>query len=57
MAAVDEQKAFDYYSHAVMTAAERAGPAVVKNVQRLRPGHQVPCTASEVGAGPLLHSR
>jgi serine protease Do len=30
MAVVDEQKAFDYYSHAVMTAAERAGPAVVK---------------------------
>jgi S1-C subfamily serine protease len=27
--AVDE-KAFDYYSHAVTTAAERAGPAVVK---------------------------
>ena len=30
MAVADEQKAFDYYSHAVMTAAERAGPAVVK---------------------------
>ena len=30
MAVVDEQKAFDAYSHAVMTAAERAGPAVVK---------------------------
>lgn len=30
MAVVDEQKAFDYYSHAVITAADRAGPAVVK---------------------------
>jgi S1-C subfamily serine protease len=30
MAVADEQKAFDYYSHAVTTAAERAGPAVVK---------------------------
>src|SRR5689334_12430670 len=30
MAVADEQKAFDHYSHAVMTAAERAGPAVVK---------------------------
>ncbi len=30
MAMVDEQTAFDAYSHAVMTAAERAGPAVVK---------------------------
>jgi S1-C subfamily serine protease len=30
MALADEQKAFDYYSHAVTTAAERAGPAVVK---------------------------
>ena len=30
MAVADEQTAFDYYSHAVMTAAERAGPAVVK---------------------------
>jgi S1-C subfamily serine protease len=30
MAVMDEQKAFDYYSHAVTTAAERAGPAVVK---------------------------
>lgn len=30
MAVADEQRAFDYYSHAVMTAAERAGPAVVK---------------------------
>jgi S1-C subfamily serine protease len=30
MAVADEQKAFDYYSHAVITAAERAGPAVVK---------------------------
>lgn len=30
MTVADDQKAFDYYSHAVMTAAERAGPAVVK---------------------------
>src|SRR5258705_8756283 len=30
MGVADEQKAFDNYSHAVMTAAERAGPAVVK---------------------------
>jgi serine protease Do len=30
MAVADEQKAFDYYSHAVTTAAERDGPAVVK---------------------------
>jgi len=30
MAVADEQTAFDYYSYAVMTAAERAGPAVVK---------------------------
>lgn len=30
MSAVDESKAFDYYSHAVGTAADRVGPAVVK---------------------------
>jgi S1-C subfamily serine protease len=30
MMAVADEKAFDYYSHAVVTAAERAGPAVVK---------------------------
>jgi serine protease Do len=45
MTVVDESKAFDYYSHAVTTAAERAGPAVVKvetgrGAQRGRGGPQ-----------------
>jgi len=55
MSVVEEQKAFDYYSHAVITAAERAGPAVVKveigrGAQRSRDGHQ------GIGSGVIYSS-
>jgi len=55
MAAVDEQKAFDYYSHAVMTAAERAGPAVVK-VETGRGGQRQRGPQQGLGSGVIYSS-
>src|SRR4051812_23535419 len=56
MTVVDEQKAFDSYSHAVMTAAERAGPAVVKveigHSGRRRDGSQ----GQGIGSGVIYSS-
>jgi S1-C subfamily serine protease len=56
MAAVDEQKAFDYYSHAVMTAAERAGPAVVKVETGRGSGRRDGGPGQGIGSGVIYSS-
>jgi serine protease Do len=56
MAVVDEQKAFDYYSHAVTTAAERAGPAVVKVEIGHRGGQRGRGPQQGLGSGVIYSS-
>ena len=56
MAVADEQKAFDYYSHAVMTAAERAGPAVVKVEIGHSNGRRASGQGQGIGSGVIYSS-
>lgn len=57
MSTIDEAKAFDYYSFAVSTAAERAGPAVVKvETGRGRPQRNRGDARQGLGSGVIYSS-
>jgi len=56
MAVADEHKAFDYYSHAVMTAADRAGPAVVKVEIGHSNGRRAGGQGQGIGSGVIYSS-